>query len=74
MTERMSKEEYRAFKQQEKAEVFDALSEATQQMLSGDKLKEYADMQAKLPGHSVSNVLLILEQKPEATGVRTFDA
>lgn len=73
MTERMSKEEYRAFKQQEKAEVFDALSEVTQQMLSGDKLKEYADMQAKLPGHSVSNVLLIMEQKPEATWVRTFD-
>ena len=73
MTERMSKEEYRAFKQQEKAEVFDTLSEATQQMLSGDKLKEYADLQAKLFGHSVSNVLLIMEQKPEATWVRTFD-
>ena len=73
MTERMSKEEYKAYKQQEKAEVFDALSEATQKLLSADHLKEYADMQAKMFGHSVSNVLLIMEQKPEATWVRTFD-
>jgi len=73
MTERMSNEEYRAFKQAEKAEVFDALSAATQSLLSADKLREYADLQAKLFGHSASNVLLIMQQKPEATWVRTFD-
>ena len=73
MTERMSNEEYRALKQQEKEDVFEMLSDATQSLLSADKLREYADMQAKLFGHSASNVLLIMEQKPEATWVRTFD-
>ena len=73
MTERMSNEEYRAFKQAEKAEVFNVLSDATQSLLSANMLKEYADLQAKLFGHSASNVLLIMEQKPEATWVRTFD-
>ena len=73
MTERMNKEEYREFKRQERAEVFDTLSEATQELLSADKLKEYADMQAKLSGLFASNVLLVMEQKPEASWVRTFD-
>ena len=69
----MNKEEYREFKRQERAEVFNTLSEATQGLLSADKLKEYADMQAKLSGLSASNVLLVMEQKPEASWVRTFD-
>ena len=63
MTERMSNEEYRLLKQQEKENVFEMLSDATQSLLSADKLREYADMQAKLFGHSASNVLLIMEQK-----------
>ena len=73
MTERMSNEKYRLLKQQEKENVFEMLSDATQSLLSADKLREYADLQAKLFGHSASNVLLIMEQKPEATWVRTFD-
>ena len=46
MTERMSNEEYRAFEQAEKAEVFNTLSDATQSLLSANMLKEYADLQA----------------------------
>ena len=34
---------------QEKAEVFDLLSDATQKLLSPDRLKEYADMPLILP-------------------------
>ena len=70
---RMSPDEYSELKKQEKAEVFELLSDATQKLLSGSKLQEYADKQAQLLGHSVSNVLLIMEQTPEATWVRSYD-
>ena len=69
----MSPDEYSELKRQEKAEVFDLLSDATQKLLSPDRLKEYADKQAQLLNHSVSNVLLIMEQAPEATWVRSYD-
>ena len=69
----MAPEEYSELKKQEKAEVFDLLSDATQKLLSPGKLKEYADKQAQLLKHSVSNVLLIMEQDPEATWVRSYD-
>ena len=69
----MSADEYSELKKQEKTEVFDLLSDATQKLLSPDRLREYADKQAQLFRHSVSNVLLIMEQAPEATWVRTYD-
>ena len=69
----MNPDEYSELKRQEKTEVFDLLSDATQKLLSPDKLKEYADKQAQLFNHSVSNVLLIMEQAPEATWVRSYD-
>ena len=69
----MDPEEYSEFKRQEKDEVFEMLSDATQKLVSGSYLRSYADMQAKLLNHSVSNVLLIMEQMPEATWVRTHD-
>ena len=69
----MSPDEYSELKRQEKAEVFDLLSDATQKLLSPDRLKEYADKQAQFFNHSVSNVLLIMEQNPEATWVRSYD-
>lgn len=65
--------EYRELKNQEKSEVFEILSDSTQKLLSGSKLKEYADKQAQLFNHSVSNVLLIMEQDPEATWVRSYE-
>lgn len=72
-TKRMAPEEYSELKRQEKAEVFDLLSDATQKLLDPGRLKEYADKQAELFKHSVSNVLLIMEQDPEATWVRSYD-
>ena len=70
---RMSPDEYSEFKKQEKAEVYDLLSEATQKLISPEGLRDYADKQAQLFNHSVSNVLLIMEQAPEATWVRSYD-
>jgi len=69
----MAQEEYSELKRQEKAEVFELLSAATQKLIRPDGLKAYADKQAQLLRHSVSNVLLIMEQDPEATWVRTYD-
>ena len=69
----MAPEEYSELKRQEKAEVFELLSAATQKLIRPDGLKAYADKQAQLLRHSVSNVLLIMEQDPEATWVRTYD-
>jgi hypothetical protein len=69
----ISSKEYADLKRQEKDEVFETLSVATQKLLSGSKLKEYADKQAQLFKHSVSNVLLIMEQMPDARWVRTYD-
>ena len=69
----ISADEYSELKREEKTEVFDLLSNATQKLLSPDRLKEYADKQAQLFRHSVSNVLLIMEQAPEATWVRSYD-
>ena len=66
-------EEYSEIKKQERADVFDLLSDASQKLLSPGRLKEYADKQAELFKHSVSNVLLIMEQDPEATWVRSYD-
>lgn len=69
----MSSDEYSELKRQEKAEVFDILSDATQKLLKPENMKAYADKQAQLFTHSVSNVLLIMEQDPEATWVRSYD-
>lgn len=73
MTDREKINEYSELKRQEKAEVYELLSEGTQKLLSGEELREFADMKAKLFTHSVSNVLLIKEQMPEATWVRSYD-
>ena len=70
---RMSPDEYSEFKKQEKAEVFELLSDATQKLISPEGLRAYADKQAQLFNHSVSNVLLIMEQDPDATWVRSYD-
>lgn len=73
MDRTMAPEEYSEIKKKERAEIFDLLSDATQKLLSGSRLKEYADKQAELFSHSVSNVLLIMEQYPDATWVRSFE-
>ena len=66
-------EEYREMKQQEKNKVFDLLSESTQSLMQPEELMKYLDLQSRFMNLSVSNVLLIKAQNPEAVWVRTFD-
>ena len=74
MAERkITAEEYNALKNQERAEAYELLSAGTQKLLSGDELKSYAEMQAKLFNFSASNVILIREQNDKARWVRSYD-
>ena len=66
MAERkITAEEYNALKNQERAEAYELLSAGTQKLLSGDELKSYAEMQAKLFNFSASNVM------PGVSGTRS---
>ena len=69
----ISPEEYREKKQQEKNQVFDMLSGSTQSLMKPDELMNYLDLQSRFMHLSVSNVLLVKAQKPEAVWLRTFD-
>lgn len=71
--EKMNPDDYKEMKQQEKNEVFEMLSASTQKLQDPEALKNYLDMQGKFLNLSVSNVLLIMEQKPEASWMRSFD-
>ena len=44
----ISADEYSELKRQEKTEVFDLLSNATQKLISPEGLREYAEKQAQL--------------------------
>lgn len=71
--EKMAPDEYKEMKRNEKNEVFEMLSAATQKLMDPEMLKQYLDKQGLLLNMSVSNVLLIMEQKPDVTWLRTFD-
>lgn len=71
--EKMDPEEYRQRKQKERSNVFDMLSQSTQSLLKPEDLQQYLDLQSRFLQFSVSNVLLIKAQNPEATWLRTFD-
>ncbi len=66
-------DEYRDMKMKEKSEVFDMLSGSTQSLMKAEDLLQYLDLQSRFMHLSVSNVLLIKAQRPEAVWVRTFD-
>ena len=67
------REVYKTRKREEKDRIFEMLSEETQKLLNPEKLKAYADVQARFLRSSVSNALLIGRQRPEATWIRPFD-
>lgn len=71
--QKMSPEEYRQMKQQEREEVFDLLSQSTQTLLKPEELQQYLDLQSRFLQFSASNVLLIKAQNPEASWLRTFN-
>lgn len=71
--ERMSPDEYREMKQQERNDVFEMLSASTQSLMDRNELVKYLDIQAVFFNQTVSNTLLIKAQKPEASWIRSSD-
>ena len=70
---KMSLEEWKAMKDQEKSDVFKLLDQTTLDLaeIPGCFLR-YLDTQARMNRYTVSNALLISAQMPEATKLRTF--
>lgn len=67
---RMSKEEWAEMKRQERSEVFATLDRMADQALADpNMLSAYLSLQARLGRSSLSNTLLVLAQKPDATFV-----
>ena len=57
------REVYKTQKREKKDRIFEMLSEETQKLLDPEKLKAYADVQARFLRSSVSNALLIWRQR-----------
>ncbi|MBO4908100.1 MAG: LtrC-like protein [Lachnospiraceae bacterium] len=70
---KMSLEDWKAMKDQEKSDVFKLLDQTTLDLaeVPGCFLR-YLDTQARMNRYTVSNALLISAQMPEATKLRTF--
>lgn len=69
-----SKEEYAAYKQQERDELHQTIEDMTERIFSDPKqLGEYLEMQARLGKTSVGNTLLAMEQNPKATYILTAE-
>ena len=70
---KMSLEDWKAMKDQERSDVFKLLDQTTLDLaeVPGCFLK-YLDTQARMNRYTVSNALLISAQMPEATKLRTF--
>ena len=71
--QKMSLEEWKAMKDQEKSDVFTLLDQTTLDLaeVPGCFLR-YLDTQARMNRYTVSNALLISAQMPDATKLRTF--
>jgi hypothetical protein len=70
-----SKEEYAAYKQQEREQVYSMIDNTVVEVAaSGDKFKQFLDTQSHFDRYSVANNLLIMAQMPEATKVKDYDA
>ena len=70
---RLSKEEYKAKKDQERSEVFGMLDAVTQEVMSRpESFEQFLGTQARLDRYSASNALLIFKQMPNATKLRDF--
>lgn len=69
-----SKEEYAAYKQQERDELHQTVEDMTERVFSDPKqLGEYLEMQARLGKTSVGNTLLAMAQNPKATYILTAE-
>lgn len=67
-------DEYKAKKQQERADVYTLLENTAEEIKgSGELFQTYLDVQARFDRYSVNNALLITAQMPEATRLADFD-
>lgn len=67
--------EWSAKKQAEREQLYERIDLLTEQTLSsGEAFKKYLDLQSRFDRYSVSNALLILDQRPDATRIKDFDA
>lgn len=68
------KEAWAERKQAERAQLYETIDETADKTLSDpDALSEFLNMQSRLGRTSVSNTLLVMAQKPDATYVMSFD-
>lgn len=68
------KQAYKEKKQAELSAIFDTLNEATEEIAKdSEKYRSYLDTQARMERYSVSNVILLVKQRPEARQLKSFD-
>jgi len=73
-TQRLSKEEWAAKKKQTREDAYALVDKGAESIVMSPPLMEqYLDLQARFPHYSVSNVLLIMQQYPNATQLKNFD-
>lgn len=71
---RLPLEEWKQMKQQERDSVYQLLDETTMEVISDpEKFQSYLDTQSRMNRYSVSNALLMLAQKPDATQLKSYD-
>lgn len=68
------KDAWAAKKQAERQSVYELVDTVTKEVAAdGGRLQQYLDVQARFGRYSVTNALLILAQRPQATRLRDFD-
>lgn len=71
---RLSKEEYKIKKEQERNEVYEMIDQATIDAFSSpEKFVQYLDTQSRLDRYSATNALLIGSQFPEASQLKSYE-
>lgn len=68
----LSKEDWQILREQNRAQAYEMLEEATTALADPEPMKQYLDVQSRFDRYSVSNVLLIAKQCPTATRLADF--
>ena len=68
----LSKEDWQILREQNRAQAYEMLEEATTALADPEPLKQYLDVQSRFDRYSVSNALLIAKQCPTATRLADF--
>lgn len=69
------KDNWKQQKKQERQETYDLLNRVTDSAIKdGAQFQKYLDVQAEFENYSASNAMLIMEQMPEATQLKSYGA